>query len=268
MTETAVEVMNKIAGDATFRRQLNSSPDGALAPYATRLDSEEIAAFRAIASSIVASADSPSPPPAVGKDNDRRPSFKEIAAAVLSVILVLICIPVIAVTLWQVGANPTTIKVGDAVQVVDPFAQAKEVLAVVFPLLTAVVTFWLGVAVEGRRADTNAEAASQAKSETAAARDETAGARDREQQAAKRENVTKVLAVDAIGQVEGALAASRVGVPHDDGSSGMSAATRIERRGGSESVPSSAGVTAPTAPALDIEQLQEILGSAKRRLLG
>jgi hypothetical protein len=259
MSDAAVELLNKIASDPAFRDQLKSSQAEALAPYTSHLEPAELQAFQAMSSAITPASNS------TAADAAERASFKEKGAAALSIALVVICIPVIVVTLIQVGATPATIKVGDAVQVVDPFAQAKEVLAIVFPLLTAVVTFWLGVAVEGRRADTNGKTAAEAKAETATALTETSQTRDRERQAATRENDTKVAAVDAIGQVEGALAAAQATRAPESSTPAPGSSPDIERRGGAGS--GSAPSRDPSTTAVDLEQLQDIVSAAKRRLL-
>jgi uncharacterized membrane protein len=110
-----------------------------------------------------------------------RPSFKEIGAAALSLILVLIRIPVIWTALDEIGSQPVGVKVGDATLVVDGYARSKELLGIVYPLLTATVTFWLGVAIEGRRADTQGEAAAKAgeQRDEATLREQAASARER-----------------------------------------------------------------------------------------
>src|SRR5262245_19158543 len=37
----------------------------------------------------------------------------------------------------------------------DPFARTMDLLTLLLPLFSAAVSFWLGVAIEGRRADQN-----------------------------------------------------------------------------------------------------------------
>lgn len=64
---------------------------------------------------------------------------------------------------------PLTYDIEGNIQVVDTFGRAKDLLNIFFPLFGAVVTFWLGVAVEGRRADHNEAEAKQAKVEKEAA---------------------------------------------------------------------------------------------------
>jgi hypothetical protein len=54
------------------------------------------------------------------------------------------------------------VDVGGSLQTVDEYGRAKDLLLVIVPLFGAVVTFWLGVAIEGRRADEHKENAAQA----------------------------------------------------------------------------------------------------------
>jgi hypothetical protein len=78
-----------------------------------------------------------------------------------------------------------------ATQMVDSYGRAKDILSIVMPLFSAAVTFWLGVAVEGGRADTNARTA-----ERAAADGADAG---RGERAAKdQEHHTRLIAMDAL----------------------------------------------------------------------
>ena len=169
-----------------------------------------------------------------------RPTFKEIGAAVLSVVLVLICVPVIVTVIGQIDAKPIGVKVGEATVIVDGYDRAKQLLGIVFPLLTATITFWLGVAVEGRRADANGKAASDATDE----RDAAHAQRD---EASRREQSTRAAAVEAIAEIENAL-----GSPASRPGSGP-----IEYR----------GAQPPPVPALDLDHLRGVVSAAKSRLL-
>jgi hypothetical protein len=175
-----------------------------------------------------------------------RPSltFKEIGAAVLSLVLVIACVPVIFVAAGQIGSQPTAVKVGDATVVVDGYARAKELLGILFPLLSATVTFWLGVAVEGRRADANGEAAAQAGEQ----RDE---AKEREQVASQREQHARSTAVEVLRELEEALVVAGAGQPPPTGGG-------VERRGGG-------GPVGPAGP--DLDRLRGVVSDAKSRLL-
>lgn len=81
--------------------------------------------------------------------------FKELGAAVLSLALVILLFYTISQVFSLLDTLPKTVLVGDAIQVVDVYDRAKNLLLILFPLFSAVISFWLGVAVEGRRADAN-----------------------------------------------------------------------------------------------------------------
>jgi len=93
-------------------------------------------------------------------------SFKELIGAVLSGVLIGLLCFVTARTFGMMDVLPQTVTVGETVQLVDTYARSKELLSTLFPLFAAVVTFWLGVAIEGKRADQNRDAAEMAVAES------------------------------------------------------------------------------------------------------
>lgn len=102
-------------------------------------------------------------------------SFKEWCAAGVSLVLIGLLIGVLIPTYSIANSLPQVVKVGDAYQLVDTFSRAKDLLVILFPLFGAVVTFWLGTAIEGKRADENqqkadAEAKNRAEAELKAAK--------------------------------------------------------------------------------------------------
>lgn len=151
MTQATVDsVVQRAAVDAAFRQQLSSQADSALAPYREQLSAEELALLRSLAPSLARLNPAAAPPPA----SPWRPaSFKELGAATLSLALIFLLLYSALQTFGLVSTAPTVLQVGDSVQLIDPFERAQEALNIFFPLFSAVVTFWLGIAVEGRRAD-------------------------------------------------------------------------------------------------------------------
>lgn len=73
--------------------------------------------------------------------------------------------------------------------------RAKDLLNILFPLFGAVVTFWLGVAVEGRRADQNQATAEKESQERA--------------NAEARERAIKANAAAKLGEAKGRVMALR-----------------------------------------------------------
>jgi hypothetical protein len=100
------------------------------------------------------------PPPAATWRRAFVPSsFKEGGALVLTAVLAIVFAAMLVVTLSRLGSDPHGVEIGGTTREVDEFGRAKDLLGVVVPLFAAAVTFWLGVAVEGRRADQNEDAA-------------------------------------------------------------------------------------------------------------
>lgn len=89
-------------------------------------------------------------------------SFKEIFGGALSLVLIGLLCYVAGKTFGMMDVLPQAVNVGNATQVVDTYARSKDLLTTLFPLFGAVVTFWLGVAVEGKRADQNQDTADRA----------------------------------------------------------------------------------------------------------
>lgn len=158
MSATVVrEIIQRVATDSDFRERLSKAPDEVLKGYElTPEEKEAITAIKPAVMEAVAATHE--------EEKKKRPwwqpnSFKELGAAFLSLLLIVLLGYAALQTYNLINVLPQTVNVGDAVQIVDTFDRAKGLLDVFFPLFTAVVTFWLGVAIESRRADQNQEKA-------------------------------------------------------------------------------------------------------------
>ena len=165
--EAVSEIVAKARQDETFRSALLADPEAVLAPYAERLTDEERQALGSAASEPFAVAALVAPPAApAAPDTWWRPlmpsSFKEVGGTVLSIVLVLAFLLTLVFVLTRIGSDPRAVTVGGRNEAVDEYVRAKDILAIILPLFGAVVTFWLGVAVESRRADEHKENAVQA----------------------------------------------------------------------------------------------------------
>jgi hypothetical protein len=198
MTQKRVDdVLKKAATDAEFRSQLAADPDKALAPYRDQLTDKEIAELKSLSPEVLSS---------ISRLNDNGAaqrwylpgSFREFGGALLSIILLALLLIVAVQTFNTSAAVPTAIEVGDQVIIIDPYERSKDLLNLFFPLFSAVVTFWLGVAVEGRRADKNEAEADQARQDEQEARE---GQIQAEAQAAG----TKATAKATLAQVKAAV---------------------------------------------------------------
>jgi hypothetical protein len=97
-------------------------------------------------------------------------TFKELGGTVMSIILLGLILIAAVQTFNTRTSVPSAITVGDQIIIFDPFERSKDLLILIFPLFSAVVTFWLGVAVEGRRADKNEAQADEARQDEQEAR--------------------------------------------------------------------------------------------------
>lgn len=164
MSQEVVEnIIRRAATDSAFRKKLSSEPNAALEEYKDKLTDAERAALKAIKNEVMEGF------AAVLKKEERpwwQPaSFKELGGALLSLFLIGLLLYAAWQTYGLINVTPQTYDVGDNTQVVDTFSRAKDLLNILFPLLSAVVTFWLGVAVEGRRADDLSHTADQEREE-------------------------------------------------------------------------------------------------------
>lgn len=170
MTQKSVDaVLLKVANDAKFRDQLAADPDEALAPFLNNLSVEEIAELKSISPAVLNSLSRINH--AGSADRWYVPgSFKEFWGALLSVILLVLLFFVFWQTLATINSPPETVQFGESLLTVDSYERSKDLLSLFFPLFSAVVTFWLGVSVESRRADKNEAEADEARQEEQEAR--------------------------------------------------------------------------------------------------
>jgi hypothetical protein len=155
------EILASTRADDAFRQALLADPSAALAPYAARLTDEEKQALSSAGSDPFALAALVDKPRGAWWRSFVPSSFKEVGGILLSLVLVAAFLLVLVVALTRIGSDPRGVDVGGSNHTVDEFSRAKDVLLVVVPLFGAVVTFWLGVAVEGRRADDHKQNAAQ-----------------------------------------------------------------------------------------------------------
>lgn len=161
--EEVQKVIDKAATNATFRQLLFRNADEALKDHKSKLTDEEVAGLKALTpevfEGIEASIDAAAKPSPWWHPS----SFKETGGTVLSLVLLVMMAGVLGYALQEIDSDPRSVMVGDAVQTVNSWDRAKDLISIFFPLFGAVVSFWLGVAVEGRRADENKQTANEAK---------------------------------------------------------------------------------------------------------
>lgn len=189
--EAMQKILDRLGKDVDFRRKFTSDPIAIIdKDYPKMLNDDQRTLLRQIAEGFASDKKTPrvSLPPT---------SFKEAAAAFLSVILMLLFLYVIWQTYAMIPSPPQAVKIGDTIQVFDSFSRAKDTLNILFPLFAAVVTFWLGVAVESKRGDQLKDAAdNESKNRT---------------NAENRESRTKARAAGVLGFARGQLEGGRKG---------------------------------------------------------
>lgn len=153
--EVVQAILRRASEDREFRRRLATDPDAALIPYRERLTEKEWTSISSIDSELIDVLSGLRAPAGGWRGALVPSSFKEAGALLLTGVLALTFVGMLIVTLVSVGTDPRGVSIGDTTQPVDEFGRAKDLLNVVVPLFGAAVTFWLGVAVESRRADDN-----------------------------------------------------------------------------------------------------------------
>jgi hypothetical protein len=188
--EAVSEIVARAGAEAAFKDALLADPATTLAPYSGRLTEEERAALSAAASEPFALAALA----ASSRDPWWRQlvpsSFREVGGTFLSIVLVLAFLLALVFVLTRIGSDPRGVTVGGRNEAVDEYARAKDLLLIIVPLFGAVLTFWLGVAVEGRRADEHKQNAAQAGKE-----------RDDAKESERKKTTTAATVLAEIGQV-------------------------------------------------------------------
>jgi hypothetical protein len=177
--EAVKEIIAKARTDRAFEQQLLDDPATALTPYADRLSAEEVERLSSVRADPFALAALIDERPDPWRRSLTPSSFKEAGGSVLSLVLVLAFMTLVIVALVRIGSDPRAVDVGGSSQTVDEYGRAKDLPLVIVPLFGAVVTFWLGVAVEGRRADEHKQNAAQAGKERDEAKESEARRRRR-----------------------------------------------------------------------------------------
>lgn len=163
MNSAFQQVLAKAIEDEAFTKKLKENPEDTLTPY--DLTPEEKAALKALTPQTLDALRERDKAKTDPKAWRKPANFRETGASVLSAALVILLLYAAFVTFSQVKVVPLTYKISENVQVVDTFDRAKDLLNIFFPLFGAVVTFWMGVTVEGRRADRSEAEAEKATGE-------------------------------------------------------------------------------------------------------
>jgi hypothetical protein len=144
MSDALEELVKKAATDSAFAEELGKDPGQAFVGYPD-LTHDEKAALTAIAAG------------ANGPRGWLPGTYKDVGAGVLSILTALSFGVVLAALLLNIGTPPvfTVIPGSDPVQSISfqPFERVQVAFNAVLPLFGALFAFWLGVKVEGQRAD-------------------------------------------------------------------------------------------------------------------
>jgi F0F1-type ATP synthase assembly protein I len=164
MSQEKLEVIIELAtSDPAFRRKLIQDPDGTLKPYLDRKDitTDEADAIKAIKEAVWEGIHD-----TVEQQTKRKwyqpANFREFASGALTLVIVFIVLYVLGWLVDFANTNPKGITIGSNTETVDYFQRTKDLFLIVLPLLSAAISYWLGVTVEGKRADAAQEQADQA----------------------------------------------------------------------------------------------------------
>lgn len=188
MSQDVATILEKIGNDSDFRKRMLKDPEATLAKEYPKLTDPEKNAIKKMISAF--SADQKQ------TEKSWKPSsFKEFGGGILSLALIALMFWIVGITVSVMNVLPQGVTIGDSVQVTDIYARAKDLLSILFPLFGAVVTFWLGVAVESKRADQNKEAAETANNELSSVQ--------------AKDKSTRVAVAEYIGEAKGTAKSQR-----------------------------------------------------------
>lgn len=152
-------VIEKLVTDQRFQERFVRDQEDALAGY-NLLPAEKQAAL-SLAQIDLATAGAKRR----SQRDSNRATVRDIGVVLLSLFLLGLLVVTAFATFQHLDSPPLTYTVGDSEQVIDTFDRARDLLIVFFPLFSAVVTFWLGTAVEGRHTEKREQEAEQARGE-------------------------------------------------------------------------------------------------------
>jgi hypothetical protein len=78
-------------------------------------------------------------------------NLERILQLTLSGILVALFVVIAGLTLVRIDAAPKSVLMGDRMEMYDPFVRAKDLLTLLIPLFTTIVSFWLGFSIQEKK---------------------------------------------------------------------------------------------------------------------
>lgn len=171
--EELQQVVRKAINDASFRQRLLTDPDATLKAYAN-LTADERRALKGLSPLLFEAVES-------AVDAERKgpwwipSSFREAGALFFSILTALGTAFMLFVVVGFINAGPSSTQVGDSVQTFQPFDRAKDVFAIVLPLFSAALAYWVGASSEGKRADAAEDKAKDSSEEADTARRQLTG---------------------------------------------------------------------------------------------
>ena len=78
-------------------------------------------------------------------------NMERILQLFLSGILVALFVGIAVLTLVRIDAAPQSVLMGDKMEMYDPFVRAKDLLTLLIPLFTTIVSFWLGFSIQEKK---------------------------------------------------------------------------------------------------------------------
>jgi hypothetical protein len=179
-----LEAVEKMGKDSKFRESVIANIDEALKEY--QLEPKQKTALTEMAKGVAADAKESAAAAAKAATKWYQPSsFKGAVAAGLSLVLMLLLLYAVVRTYGLISTPPTAVEIGETTVQWSSYDRATAFFNVLLPLFTAVVTFYLGASVEGKRGDKAEERADKAEEKASDAKDEAKEAN------AKKEGLAK-----------------------------------------------------------------------------
>lgn len=84
-------------------------------------------------------------------------SIGSILQIFISGILVVLFVGIAVLTFLRIDAPPQGVPMGDRMEMYDPFVRAKDLLTLLIPLFTTIVSFWLGFSIQEKKVNQERE---------------------------------------------------------------------------------------------------------------
>ena len=122
-------------------------------------------------------------------------NMERVLQLILSGILVALFVVIAGLTLLRIDAAPKSVLMGDKMEMYDPYVRAKDLLTLLIPLFTTIVSFWLGFSIQEKKVSQEREKREKADEMMAKIKGRTMMPSDNDDVAMLREHIQEIMNV-------------------------------------------------------------------------